>query len=168
MEMLNKSDDTEMIMQATFMLAKQRHLEFVTPELTLASLTTLEEVEHLFHVLNQDLKAFRKELLGYIDTLEKVPEGVDYQITHFFAVFRENRFHPRDYALKIVPKFYCVVVVLMFAHINLDANVAGNPTERSFEIVLTYGGTVEIFARQTVCRAIVFGEITFGIAHPTA
>ena len=64
MEMLNKSDDTEMIMQATFMLAKQRHLEFVTPELTLASLTTLEEVEHLFHVLNQDLKAFRKELLG--------------------------------------------------------------------------------------------------------
>ena len=51
--MLNKSDDTEMIMQATFMLAKQRHLEFVTPELTLASLTTLEEVEHLFHVLNQ-------------------------------------------------------------------------------------------------------------------
>ena len=79
--MLNKSDDTEMIMQATFMLAKQRHLEFVTPELTLASLTTLEEVEHLFHVLNQDLKAFRKELLGYIDTLEKVPEGVDYQIT---------------------------------------------------------------------------------------
>lgn len=79
--MLNKSDNTEMIMQATFMLAKQRHLEFVTPELTLASLTTLEEVEHLFHVLNQDLKAFRKELLGYIDTLEKVPEGVDYQIT---------------------------------------------------------------------------------------
>ena len=81
MEMLNKSDNTEMIMQATFMLAKQRHLEFVTPELTLASLSTLQEIEHLFHVLNQDLKAFRKELLDYIDTLEKVPEDADVQIT---------------------------------------------------------------------------------------
>ena len=68
-------------MQATFMLAKQRHLEFVTPELTLASLSTLQEIEHLFHVLNQDLKAFRKELLDYIDTLEKVPEDADVQIT---------------------------------------------------------------------------------------
>ena len=68
-------------MQATFLLAKQHHSEFVTPEHLLFSLCTLDEVQRLFHVLNQDIKKFKKELIGYIDAMEKVPENADVMIT---------------------------------------------------------------------------------------
>ena len=68
-------------MQATFLLAKQHHSEFVTPEHLLFSLCTLDEVQRLFHVLNQDIKKFKKELIGYIDAMEKVPDNADVMIT---------------------------------------------------------------------------------------
>lgn len=103
------------------------------------------------------------EMLGVVAIVKVSPIDA----LHLLAVVREEHLHPIDYLLEIEPQFVGIVRVLVRSHIILDIAV-GNPLDGCFEVLLAVCRTFEVVACHTLCRAVVFAEIAFGIGDPLA
>ncbi|MGM9812960.1 MAG: AAA family ATPase [Muribaculaceae bacterium] len=68
--------------------------EFVTPEHLLFSLCSIKEFAYALESANSSAKTLAKHLSNYIKSLERVPEDIDYEITHshVFEILMRNIF----------------------------------------------------------------------------
>ena len=84
---------------------------------------------------------------------------------HLASILYECKFHPIYYIIEVHPKFICIWVVLMFAHILLDLPFA-NPLYCRFEIFLTNTSAIKIIACYSISHTTSFTKMTFSIRYP--